>query len=97
MSMKMHKSRDINAALLKKGFKSSVSGDGHNRLTFWYQDKVTQIHTKLSMGSSEPGRDILQKIKKQLYFENYDQFSEMVECTFSEQDYVVMLKQKGLL
>lgn len=95
--MKLHKSKDITNALLKKGFKNSVSGDGHYRFTFWYQDRATQIHTKLSMGSSDPGRDNLQKMKRQLYFDNYQEFSDLVDCTFSEQQYITMLRQKGLL
>ena len=95
--MKIHKARDINDALTKKGFQREVS-QSHFRYIFVYQNKITQIHTKLSMGShGDPARDNLHKMKRDLHFDNYEDFSHLIECSFSQEQFIDMLKQKNLL
>ena len=65
--MKLHKARDIDSALTKKGFQKTLA-QSHWRFVFFLSDKMTQIHTKLSMGrkSNDPARDNLQKMKRDL-------------------------------
>lgn len=96
--MKIHKARDINDALTKKGFQREIA-QSHFRYVFIYQNKITQIRTKLSMGGSsrDPARDNLHKMKRDLHFDNYDDFSHLIECTFSQEQYINMLRQKNLL
>ena len=94
----MHKAREIDGALTKKGFQRTIA-QSHWRFVFMYQDKMTQIHTKLSMGrsSNDPGRDNLHKMKRDLHFDSYQDFSDLIDCTYSQQQYISMLQQKHLL
>jgi hypothetical protein len=96
--VKIHKAKDISSSLQKKGFQMQVAG-GHLRFIFVFGDKITQIHTKLSMGghSRDPAKDNLQKMKRDLKFDNYQDFSDLIECTYSEQQYINMLQQKNML
>lgn len=72
---------------------------GHLRFVFVFDNKITQIHTKLSMGghSRDPAKDNLQKMKRDLRFDNYDDFSNLIECPYTQEMYIAMLKQKNLL
>lgn len=96
--MKMHKAKDIANSLQKKGFKTEFSGS-HQIFIFIFENKLTQIRTKLSMGSHsrDPGRDNLQKMKKDLKFDNYNDFSNLIDCPYTKDMYIAMLKRKGLL
>jgi heme oxygenase len=96
--VKLHKAKDIDSALAKKGFQKSIA-QSHWRFVFFYDNKMTQIHTKLSMGrsSNDPGRDNLQKMKRDLRFDNYNDFSDLIDCPYTQEMYIAMLKEKKLL
>ncbi len=92
--MKMFKTKEIDSALTKKGF-IKTSGGNHNKYIFYYNGKPTKAFTILSRGENDPGKDNLSKIKKQLFFDDQNDFSDFIDCPFTEDMYIKYLKSKG--
>jgi len=93
--MKMYKIKKIQQSLSKKGFKKE-EGD-HTYLVFVNEGKETMVSTKLSHGSSEPGKDILSKVKGQLKFNSQTDFERFIDCKMSQMEYTNYLKEKGVI
>lgn len=93
--MKSYKSKQIEKSLCKKGFKKE-EGD-HTYLVFVSDGKETMIRTKLSHGSSEPGKDIMSKIKKQLCFNSQRELEELIDCKTTQKEYNDYLKERKLI
>lgn len=89
--------KQLEKALLRKGFRLK-EGD-HKFLYFYFEGKVTSIRTKLSRGSShfEYGDELLGMIRRQLMLDTKDQLLGFINCPFKEEDYIQLLKRKGLL
>ena len=94
--MKHHKSREIESAFITKGFHKKEGGS-HIQFVFYYMGKPTLAHTLLSRGTADPGEPNLHKMKKQLFFNNPNDFDQFIECTFTEQDYIANLRNKGVI
>jgi hypothetical protein len=93
--MKMYSKKKIEKSLIKKGF---VATDGdHEFLVFLYNGNYSKVHTKLSHGTSSPGRDILQQIKKQLKLNSQREFERLIDCPMSKSEYEDILKEQGIL
>lgn len=45
----------------------------------------------------ELGNDLLRRIKKQLHLEEDDMFQDFVECPLTYEDYLSVLRQKGVI
>jgi len=58
------KRKDIESALLKKGFKRDNTH--HEYLWLYVDGRKTRVRTFLSYGLTEYGEDLLAKVKKQL-------------------------------
>ncbi len=80
----------------KKGFIEYASGD-HIFLTFYHKGLPTKIHTKLSHGSSEPGRDLLTEIRKELNLPSQKDFEDLIDCPMSLEKYTDLLREKKLI
>ncbi len=83
----------IESALLKKGFQL-VEGD-HRFYYYKYKGLLTSIRTKISMGSSYKtyNDSLLSQIKKQLKFKNKNQLVEFINCPFTAENYLSLLKE----
>jgi hypothetical protein len=91
----MYSSKEIEKSLLRKGFVSKP-GD-HVFLVFYHNDKATMIRTKLSRGSSPPGKPILREMKKQLQFKSQDEFERLIDCPMSKEEYEAYLEKEGCI
>lgn len=88
------KSNNIIKGLIKKGFQKRQSD--HVHLVFYYNDKRTEIWTKVSHGGNkEIGDNLIKKMCKQLKL-NKQEFKNLVDCTISKEDYVQKLKNQNI-
>lgn len=88
----MYKKKDLIRALTKKGFEETEGK--HHKLALIVDGKPTIVYTVFSHGG-DPGRDLLSKVKRDLMFENQEDFESFVDCTKSYDEYVTELKTKG--
>ncbi|MHB8561015.1 MAG: type II toxin-antitoxin system HicA family toxin [Thermoplasmataceae archaeon] len=93
--MKMYKTEEIKQSLLKKGF-ILKEGD-HSYFVFYHSGKATGIFTKVSHGSTPPGKDILSKIKRQLHFSSQKDFEKLIDCPMKQEEYENYLKRQNLI
>ena len=89
--MTVLKTKDIESALLKKGFKFDITH--HKKFWLYFNDKKTSISTHLSHGIREYGDDLLDKVKKQLAITK-PQLEAFVKSPLSYKDYVALLQKK---
>ncbi|MCW7475539.1 hypothetical protein [Leptospira levettii] len=82
-------------ALVSKGFK--LREGNHHFYDFYFEGKVTSISTKISHGSKhkEYSDDLFDMVKRQMKFDNGKNLIEFSKCTFSEENYIDMLKKNG--
>jgi hypothetical protein len=92
--VKPHKARDIEAALLRKGF---VRKSSHHVLFYLQVDgKITGIHTFLSHGVREYGDPLLAKMKTQLHLSTKE-LDSFIRCPLTFEDYISLLEEQGIL
>jgi hypothetical protein len=87
----------IQKALSAKGF---VSRDGdHEYYYFYYNGKKTIAKTKISRGSSYKNYDdnLFGKMKMQLRLDKTQKVRALLDCSMSEDEYIVELKNANLL
>lgn len=89
-----YKTKDIGAALIKKGFQ--VRQSKHTIYILYVNQKKTRIFTFISHGISEYGDIPLSKMKKQLYLSR-EEFENLIECPLSEEKLVEIYSNKGLI
>ena len=97
--MKVRSAKDIEKALLKKGFEknSSKQKTHHQFYYFIHKGKRSAIYTFLSHGAKDYGAGLMSKIKQQLKFEDAKTADAFLDCPFKEEQYVEMLKNAGEL
>lgn len=96
--MRARKPKDIEKALLKKGF--SKDGDSHHRYYILHvDDKKTDIYTYLSHGkdSEDYSSSLMQKVKKQLRFNDTKLAEKFLDCPMTKEEYIKMLNDLDLL
>ncbi len=93
--MSVKKAKDIETALLKKGFRSECTarGNSHRFYTLWIDGKKTRINTYLSHDGKDYGDKLLTEIKRQLRFSDKKQLLEYIDCHMSEEKYIDHIKQ----
>jgi hypothetical protein len=92
--VKTCKARDIEAALLKKGFRVNES---HHKLFYLTKDgKITGVHTFLSHGLKEYPTDLLAKMRAQLHLSGKE-FDDLIHCPLSFEDYLALLRERGVV
>jgi hypothetical protein len=94
--MKVRSAKDIEKALLAKGFEKH-SSKHHNYYYFIYNGKRSNISTYLSHGgkSSDYGTNLMSKIKQQLKFNDSKTAERFLDCPFKEEQYIDLLKETG--
>jgi len=92
--VKPRKARDIEAALLQKGF---VKRSTHHNLFFLRVDgKITSIHTFLSHGIREYSDPLLAKMKSQLHL-SAKELESFIQCPLTFEKYISLLEERGIL
>jgi predicted RNA binding protein YcfA (HicA-like mRNA interferase family) len=87
------KPRVVENALASKGFRV-VEGDLH-RFVFYFEDKKTEIRTKVSHNSRDLGEELIHLMARQTKLSKGD-FVELVSCTLSGEGYVTKLRAAGV-
>ncbi len=91
----MIKTRQIESALLSKGFK--IEETHHEYFWFHYNGKRTHIKTRISHGKIEYSANLISAIKKQLKLSSKKEIEDLLNCPMSGNDYIKILLQKGEL
>ena len=92
--MKTCKARDIEAALLKKGFQAK---DSHHKLFYLTKaGKITGVHTFMSHGLREYPADLLAKMRIQLHLSGKE-FENLIACPLSGEDYLALLVERDVI
>ena len=92
--MRTCKTRDIAAALLKKGFEERSS---HHRIFYLIVDsKISGVHTFLSHGVKEYNADLLTKMRTQLHI-TAKELDDLIQCPLSGEEYVMLLVERKVL
>lgn len=88
--------KDVIRCLLKKGFTEEPKRD-HIYFTVHGSDgRKTIVYTKVSHGSGKDISDgLLSAMRKQMRLEKRE-FEEYMNCSLSKEDYLRILKEKGL-
>ncbi|WP_158798342.1 type II toxin-antitoxin system HicA family toxin [Pedobacter sp. L105] len=94
--MRARKPKDIEKALLKKGFISNEESH-HKYYILHYDGKKTDIYTYLSHSkrTEDYGTNLMQKIKQQLRFNNTRSAERFLDCPMTQNEYIEMLKQSN--
>ncbi len=99
--MKVRSAKDIEKALLAKGFEknSSKQKSHHTFYYFIHNGKRSTIYTYLSHGakSKDYGPSLMNKIKQQLKFEDSKIAEQFLDCPFKQEQYVDLLTEAGEL
>lgn len=93
--MEMLKKREIRDSLTNKGFQEISSK--HSKFVLFVNGVAVGVHTVMSHGGGEPGKDLLQEMKRQLYFDSQADFTKFVKCKISYEEYVSFLKKRGVI
>jgi len=92
--VKPHKAREIEAALLQKGF---VKRSSHHNLFYLCVDgKITGIHTFMSHGVREYGNPLLERMKTQLHL-SPKELELFIRCPLTFEEYISLLRVRGIL
>lgn len=98
----MSRERDaIKEALLRKGFvhDTKAGGTDHDFYRLQAEGRNRAIFTKLSRGRQYKvyGDPLMKLVQKQLQLDTRGQLNDLVDCPMSAEDYLRLLKGKGLL
>lgn len=92
----IYKSREIEAALKKKGFEE-IKWVNHKYYYFLDQKgNQTPVKTKTSHGDIEYGGKMLSLMKKQLHL-NTEQFDDLVKCPLTEEQLREIYNEKHVV
>ena len=92
--MRTFNSKEYKKALESKGFRHERS-TGDDIYYFYFQDKKTQIHTKISHGAREDiGPALFKMIQKQLKLSSR-QTVYFAKCPLTHEKYIEHLQEQG--
>lgn len=97
--MSSWKSRQVRAALEKKGFKVDRQTD-HTFFRFYYRGTATSVRTKVSFGEKSELHSssvLAGQIQKQLGFPSRNLLGDFLSCPMSEEEYTTMLLHQGVI
>lgn len=83
--------REIEAALLKKGFQRRQGGDAYFHL--YVEGKKTPVFTKMSQGEKEIHDGLLGAMARQVKLSKRD-FMQLVDCPLTAEKYLEILRQQ---
>ena len=92
--MRARKPKDIEKALLKKGFVKE-SESHHHYYYLIINGKKSDLYTYLSHGkqSKDYGTKLMEKVKKQLRFTDRKKAELFLDCPMSAEQYITMLEE----
>jgi predicted RNA binding protein YcfA (HicA-like mRNA interferase family) len=90
-----HKVKDVVKSLLKKGFVES-EGSRHRKFKLYDKSARTSVATVISHGESELREVLAGVVARQLHL-NTRQLDDLVKCPMSHDEYLSILRQKGIL
>jgi predicted RNA binding protein YcfA (HicA-like mRNA interferase family) len=93
--MKPFSARNVDAALLRKGFVKR-QGD-HAYYHFKYRGCDVGISTKISHGEKEIGPGLSKRMRAQMRLETNADFGRFVDCPMTFEEYVALLKRLGII
>jgi hypothetical protein len=93
---KTYSGREIDSALVKKGFRREIDGDHIHYCLMSRAGKKSTIRTKISHGmmGDSLSADLTAKMARQLHLTKR-QFLDFVDCHLSEDHYRKILNTKG--
>ena len=92
--MTSRSTRDIQRALLSKGFRQH---DLHHRyLELFVDGKASGIRTYLSHGTKDYGDGLLARVAQQLHLSKRE-LLQLIDCDLDEAGYLSLLNSQGLL
>ena len=88
---------EIEKSLKAKGFLCRMSD--HKIYYLYYKEKRTRIKTKISRGTKHKdySDNLLSAMSRSLNFDNLSQFKAFVNCPLSYEEYIKILKFKGVI
>ena len=92
--MSVLKTKDIKTSLKRKGFQELNERD-HHFYFLHYNGQRTRIKTKISHGEKEIGDHLIASMAKQVNL-NKAQFLSLIECPLGIDEYISILRSKGL-
>ena len=93
--MKPFPAREVDAALLRKGFVKR-QGD-HAYYHFKYRGCDVGVSTKISHGEKEIGPGLIKRMRAQMRLETNADFGRFVDCPLTFGEYVELLKRLGII
>lgn len=87
-----YKGKEIEASLLRKGFRKN--SNKHRHLILFVDGKKTNVRTMVSHANKTYKGALFDFVKKQLKLTNV-QLREFIDCTLSEDAYVDILENNG--
>ncbi len=91
---KVFKSREVEQALKKKGFKKEP-GD-HNYFILYVNGVRTSVQTHTSHNGQDINSYLFNQMKKQVHLDTND-FINLIECPLSKEKYIEILKDKNII
>jgi hypothetical protein len=88
------KARAVSSSLEAKGFRRSDTH--HMFFHLWVGGLRTAIHTKMSHGEREIGDPLVSAMSRDLKLSRKD-FTRLIECPMSQQEYIQQLRCNGHL
>lgn len=90
--MKKQKVRDMQLALLQKGF--IQQNKHHEMYWFFYKGKRTSIRTRISHGKREYEVSLMGAVRTQMKLRG-NEIDEFFDCQMSREDYAKLLIRRG--
>jgi hypothetical protein len=92
--MSTYKTRDIESALIKKGFQ--VKQSHHKFYSLFVDGKKTNIKTFISHGIKEYNKTLLSSMKNQLHLSSKE-FEDLISCPLTQELLIEIYSKKGLI
>lgn len=89
--MSQLKPREVESALLNKGFKKIDGGRDHHFYFYFHNGIKTSVFTKISHNSADIGDPLLKLMCRQLRLAKKAEFLELVKCSLSQDQYAEIL------
>jgi hypothetical protein len=93
--MRPFSARDVEAALLRKGFTARESH--HTMFHFIHDGKDVGVSTKISHGEREIGIGLVKRMRAQMRLRTNTEFQRFVECPMTKDEYEQVLCEEGVL
>jgi hypothetical protein len=93
--MSCHKTKNIEAALSKKGFREN-NGTRHKLYRYYNGEEKTEIATFISYGMKEYCDHLLAAMRRQLCLSD-DEFTEFVKCPMTKEKLHEIYLEKKLI